>query len=247
MQRQTNNLLIFILMSLMLISSISCQWLSIRSEEIIRGESGYYLINPDTILDELAQGNIDVFALNDVTPEPPLLNPFSAVQWTESDYFLIAQALYQFVWNESIEDWSLWDLTFAMRCGDVSNGPQTAYFTFYKVVQVREQESRLKRQLNIDPSNNSVSWSEIEYYPNLVHLRPLDLSQHKLSVTEVLQIAERNGGGEARAAVDNNCIVRIQLFNSNIWRVSYVQVLDLLSMDIDARSGKYKIIATGTN
>jgi hypothetical protein len=235
----------YIVLGMVFFTSVSCLSLSLRDQEIIRGEEGHYLINPDTILADIAQGKTDIFMVQSVTPEPPLSTSLSVVQWNQADYLEIARALHQFVWNESIEDWNLRHLLFSMKCEDILNGPQFGYFIFYKVASIREEESLFEHQIYIDPSNNSVSWSEVEYYPNLARQSAIELLQNKLTVTDALQIAESNGGEETRMGVDNNCKVRGELFNSHDnWRVSYVKVLDLFVIEIDALTGEYKIVNT---
>jgi len=246
MQYQHTKTWIFVL-GLTFLISISCISCSLRREEIVLEEEGYYLINPDTILAEIAQGKTDVFTQQNIPPETQISNSFNTVQWNQEDYLDIIRALYSFVWNESIEDWNIRHILFSMNCEDINSGPQFAYFILYRVDNVRETESRFERQIYIDPSNGSVKWSEVEYYPNLVHQRPIELAQYKVSISNALQIAERNGGEKARTGVDNNCIVRTQLFNSNNqWRVSYLQVLDLFVVDVDALTGEYAIIVKET-
>ena len=224
---------------------ISCSSLSLRDQEIIRRAQEYYLINPNTIVADIAQGKTGIFTPQSVTPEPPLSTSLSIVQWSQANYLDIARALHQFVWNEPIEAWNIRHISFSMKCEDILNGPQFGYFIFYKVAKTREEESLFEHQIYIDPSNNSVSWSEVEYYPNLARQRAIELSQYKLSISDALQIAEKNGGEEIRMEIDNDCKVRVQLFNTNNdWRVSYVQVLDLFVIDVDALTGEYKIVNT---
>jgi len=234
-----------LVLGIVFLASVSCLSLSLRDQEIIRGEEGYYQINPDTILSHIAQGKTDIFTFQSATPEPPLSRSLSVVQWSQTDYLDIARALHQSVWNEPIEDWNLRHILFSMNCENIMNGPQFGYFIFYKVANIRDEESLLEHQIYIDPSNNSVSWSEVEYYPNLARQRSIGSLENKLTITDALEIAERSGGEEIRMGDGNNCKVRGEISNSNDnWRVSYVKVLDLLVIDINALSGEHKIIST---
>jgi len=226
--------------------SISCQSLSFREEEIVRGEEAHYLIKPDTILDDIAQGRTDVFSPQITTPQPALSQSLNVVKWSQEDYLSIVEALHRFVWHESISDWHIRHILFYVKCEDIGMGPQLASFILYKVVEDNQHTSRLEHQISIDPANNSVSWSETEYRPNLVVQNPVELSKYKVSITDALQIAEENGGNKIRLEVDNECFLRAQLINSaNYWQVSYVKVLDLYILNIDALTGKFHVINKG--
>lgn len=223
---------------------ISCQSLSFKNEERIRGDETFYLINPDTILDDIARGKTTMFSQKTVvTPQPPLSQSLSTVQWTQKDYLSIAEALHQSVWNESIADWNLRYVYFAMNCEDVRKGPQFAHFILYKVVENNQQKTRFENRIYVDPSNNSVIWSEDEYRPSLVTQHPIELSKLAVSINEALKIAEEKGGQAARTKAANQCKVSGALINAaDSWRVSYTKTLDLFEIDINAFNGKYKII-----
>jgi hypothetical protein len=222
---------------------ISCQTFSFKGEEWIQGDYTYYLINPDTILDDIASGNTNTFSQQAITPQPPLSQSLSTVLWTQKDYLSIVEALHEYVWNESTEGWSLRYLYFSVSCEDINKGPQFAHFILYKVIEKDQQKIRLEHRIYIDPSNNSVSWSEDEFRPSLVTLRPTELSKQKTSITDVFQIAEKNGGQAARTEADNKCKVSgVLVQSSDNWRVSYTKTLDLFKIDINAFDGKYKIL-----
>jgi hypothetical protein len=74
------------------------------------------LINPDTILDNIAKEQTDIFDLQSVTPQPALSQSLSTVQWTQKDYLLIVEVVHQFVWHESIEDWNIRYILFSLKC-----------------------------------------------------------------------------------------------------------------------------------
>jgi hypothetical protein len=234
-------------LTIALLISISCQTFSLRNEKVVRGDETYYLINPDTILDAITNGKTDIFDLQTVTPQPALSQSLSTVQWTQKDYLSIVEALHKYVWHESIEDWNIRYILFHLNCEDVSKGPQSAYFILYKVVEYNQQKTRFEHQIYVDPSNNSVGWSEVEYRPSLVTQHPIELSNHKISITDALQIAEKNGGQAVRTEAANNCTVNGEFINSSDnWRISYVKTLDLFAIDVNAFTGNYKIVNVQT-
>jgi hypothetical protein len=115
------------------------------------------------------------------------------------------------------------------------------------VVENNQQKTRFEHQMYVDPSNNSAGWAEVAYRPSLITQHPIELSSHKTSITDALQIAEENGGEEARTEANNKCTIRGELANSSDnWRVLYTKVLDLFAIDIDAFTGKYKILDVET-
>lgn len=237
--------------SLLLTALVSLTWvlqdcsLETKEQGISRGR-GYYAIEAQTILESLDRGEMDVFAPQLATPEttPADLLP---VQWSQADYYRIAQTFHQFVWQDPMESWELYDLFFRLDCEYASLGPQYASFTLFKTVRVRERDSRLERTLFIKPLQNQIWWIETEYYPDVFSLSPLDLSQIKIPAETALQIAERHGGQEARLAAANECLIFEQLVagvRDNNWRVSYSagRETTLFEVHIDEQTGEYTVI-----
>lgn len=220
-------LALFVWMAIALYVTISCQSPSFLGDAKVAEMSsseGYYTIAPATILESLAQGKTDVFTPQIATPEAITPTPAQPVQWSQADYFRIAQALHEFVWNESWDGWALDKLLFRLDCAEVSRGPQRAHFTFFRVIHTREQESRLERDLWIEPFTNSASWHEVEYYPNVLDAQGIDLSQIKIPVESALRIAEQNGGAAVRSEVEDACRIYLILAPGskyNGWQVAY--------------------------
>jgi hypothetical protein len=223
--------------------TFACQAFSF-GKEVSRKEA-YYMIEPNTILDSLAQGTVNVFTPQVATPNPESSMQGELVVWNQSDYFRVAQALHEFVWNESLEEWDLDGMSFGMDCKDADYGPQYASFKFYKVVQIRERESRIVHDIHIFPAANSVWWTEVEYYPKLANWDSLDQTQIKVSVNDALQIAETNGGSEARLAVNNECkfVASIPIWEYEGWNLTYTSDAKLFDINIDPRTGEYQIIS----
>lgn len=166
------------------------------------------------------------------------------VVWSQSDYFHVAQALHQFVWNESLEGWNLDGITFGMDCKEADYGPQYANLRYYKIIHTREKESRIVHDIHIFPAANSVWWTEIEYYPKLANWGSLDQTQLKVSVNDTLQIAETNGGREARLAVNNECkfAAIIPIWEYEGWNLTYTGNAKLFDINIDPLTSEYQIV-----
>jgi hypothetical protein len=211
MMKQSRKWFVLITIATVVLSTtITCQlWSSLGNIKVaeMSNNQGYYAIDTDTILKSIAQGKTDVFFSQNATPE--VVAPLSSkpIQWSQADYFRVAEALSEFVWNEPLEDWNLDNVLFRLDCEDVNSGPQFAAFSYFKIIHTREQESRLVHNLLIDPFGHSVSWQETEYYPNNLVVKRTDLSQQNILAEDALSIAEKNGGLEVRSSAGNACII----------------------------------------
>lgn len=190
----------------------------------------YYRIDSKMILDSLARGEREVFteASSSIKQEPSQSEP---VNWNQVDYFQIADALHQLVWNESLENMKLYRMHFSLGCNEIDGGMQYAQFIFFKVVN----DSRIRHGIEIDPRKNFVAAWETEYYPILNDWESIDLSKIKISADQALQISEKNGGQEKRLAVDNACDIAVAISRDTTlydgWIVTYSPSIFLDEID----------------
>jgi hypothetical protein len=184
-----------------------------------------YMIDSSTIIDALAQGNQDVFLEWKDISEGGLASPQKLVDWNQADYFGIADALHQLVWNEPLSEMNLFLMHFSLNCDETQNGFQYAQFRLFKIIETNRGEVRIRHGIEIDPTNNHVAVWETEYYPVLANWRSIDLSEVKISADQALQIAEKNGGQEKRMAVNNECHISVAISRDTIvydgWMVNY--------------------------
>lgn len=171
----------------------------------------YYSIQPESLLGELEAGNIDVFLPVTERPSPIPPDQQIPVPWTQVDYLGIANALYAFIWGDTLDGWQLNSMDFGLRCTEYEVGLQDGNFRFFKVVETGGRESRRELIINIYPRGKYVFITENEYYPKLVDWESIDLGQNQLSASDVLQIAENAGGEGKRLFVDNACDISIWL------------------------------------
>jgi hypothetical protein len=210
------------------------------------GEEGSYVIDGQAILQALDQGEINIFVSQEATPEvaPADLPP---VEWGQDDYYRIAQAFHKFAWQEPMDSWGLHQLLFRLDCEDASFGPQFTSFYLFKVVRIRNDDSRLERHIYVKPQQNQVSWIGAGYNPDSFHLEALDLAQVNIPAEEALRTAENNGGREIRLAVENKCHIIGSLTAGGKyrnWLVSYTgeRSRQLLWVTIDEQTGEHEII-----
>jgi hypothetical protein len=181
-----------------------------QTEEQTNLFSQYYTIEPTSLLESLKRGEM---AFTPVSQRPEFV-PFDqqvTVNWHQVDYFYIANALYEGVLGKTLQGWQMSGMDFALGCSQAQNGFQNGRFGFFSVVKDNDEESRLERFIDIDPSDNFVNTSETKYSPNLVDLKIIDMTQIKISADRALQIAESNGGEEKRASVKNACSISLAL------------------------------------
>src|SRR5690349_9943438 len=76
-----------------------------------------YYIDPHTILEDLKLGQENVFVLLDEdSEEVNSAHVNDSFSWKQSDYLLVANALQQFVWNDSLNGWKVSGMVFGRRC-----------------------------------------------------------------------------------------------------------------------------------
>ena len=208
-----------------------------EGRDFIGGES--YSINPDTILEDLSQGKMNVF-----TPQEDQQDEKTReyVQWTLADYDLIAQALHELVWEEPLDEWKMSLISFNWDCEHIDKGPQVADFRFFKVEKLRERKSRFVSDLFVNPRKDNVYATMYEHYPRLCCWDVIKPKKLGVSADEALDIAEKNGGAETRAVVENSCHIYVTLNPAwpayGGWNVRYHYLGTIDQYYIDPKTGE---------
>jgi hypothetical protein len=207
--------------------------------------SGDYQINPDTILDELNKGEINVFSSMVATPslDDELLPPGS-FEWTQEDYLSISKALGQYVWKDDMADWSVYYISFEKDCLDEGDGFDSFDIIYYKAVKVDSENLYDTREINIRPLAKMVTWGSTSGYPRsfLSNWLNVDLRNFKVTADSALQIAENNGGKDARFRVNDSCLILVSspYNNRNVWSVSYYGT-SLFHTVVNPYNGKFNV------
>jgi hypothetical protein len=216
-------------------------------EAAMSEETGAYSFDAQTVRQSLVAGQGDIFTpLMDFTIAPQWTEA-QPVQWRQADFYRVAQAVHQLAWQEPLEDWKIKQVFFRLRCAEAVDGPQFMSFDLFKIVRIRQANSRLERRLNVELQRNQVSWSEGEYYPERFRWPALDLMQIKIQAEQALQIAETFGGGVARWKVEDRCVIFGTLAadaKTNSWLISYSGNIggQLFDIRIDGQTGKTQVI-----
>jgi hypothetical protein len=229
---------VLLALAILLASTLACN-IDQRESTTSKFDSEY-MIDSSTILETLAQGNENVFfEWKDISENEPT-SPQEIVNWSQADYFRIANALHQFVWNESLSEINLFLMHFSLNCDETRNGFQYAQFLFFKIIETDRGEVRIRHGIEIEPTDNHVAVWETEYYPVLANWKSIDLSKVKISAEQALQLAETNGGQQRRMAVNNECHISAAISRDTIqydgWMVNYSP--SIFYDEIDPVTGK---------
>lgn len=210
-------------------------------------DSDDYTIDSRTILSSLEKGEKDVFFPMVATPDPDSYYfTDGSVPWTQLDYLEIANALSQFVWKENLDfdNWTVHDLRIRRECRDNSVGFDSFDITYYKTIEVNLQKVYTARYIKIYPSANIVSWGGNTNFLGFDKWDSFDPRKFTITADDALQLAEENGGKEARSKVKNGCRILINTSNKKdgSWDVVYyIGASDIFEMLVDPYSGKYEV------
>jgi hypothetical protein len=224
-------------------------------ESTVRTIDNTYTIDPNTILDNLENGKSDVFTLQ-TTPNNNLRETPTKDQWAQMDFLLVTQELNKFAQQESLSDWHLNEMHFMTDCKNASYGLESGIFDYYRTEE-NSPDSRLNLTFYVEPMLGQVELVETKSTPDLDKLEPLDVNGFKISVEEVIQIAEDNGGFTKRTQINNECYISARIkgggtyykgFAYDGWVISYISPTTNhdssfeFYIKVDSQTGEYKII-----
>jgi hypothetical protein len=206
-------------------------------------DTGRYKIDPETILASLDRGETGVFALELATPVAPVFD--TTISWHQSDYLKITNAVYQLVWKETFDSWSLLGMVFETTCRDNPNGFESGDIHFFKAVKVNGETQYTTREVLITPLNGDLSWGGGANFPHPIFgWKSIDLSRLKITAEDALRIAEDNGGKSFCLSKQNGCSLSLILepLAYDGWSVEYEYVgnngLSFFNIHIDPYTGK---------
>ena len=179
-------------------------------DEILQSVTDY-IIDPDTILKSLKDGQSDVFTAATPDTETPVSSAFpsNSFLWKAEDYLYIANALHEHEWKESLAKWQLYSMKFSInRCHSVDEGIDFADLTYYQ----RQGDLYVVHGMWIAPLLGEVTIGSSEY-PYRKEWTPIDLNKLAVKIPDkLLELAEASGGREARKKLnENGCHINIHL------------------------------------
>ncbi len=231
MKRSNNIVIAFLLITLLVIlaSLSSCSLLEYlepesQQENLTDDSQSAYTFHPDKVLNDISIGQLDVFTILAGTQIPAQRNSEFSVDWSQADFFKVAEAFSEQVWHEPLQDWGISLMFFRLDCHDIGHGPQIFSIDLFKVSTLGAEKSRLLRTIHLVPKEGRIEWIKAKKYPVIEEWSSINLSDINVPVEEALEIAEANGGKEARADVNNQCVIFIQLIANDpnsVWQIDY--------------------------
>jgi hypothetical protein len=206
-------------------------------------DRGYYKINPEIILTSLDNGETKVFTPETTSPENPIFDKYFS--WGQSDYTRIIAALHEFVWDESLNDWRLYNMYFGTPCHDKLSGFELGKYYYFKTIFHKSgQIGYAGRGYLVTPQYGDVEWGSGPNYPHpVIGWKSVNINKVKITAEEALAIAEQNGGKEARLLVNNECNITTQLSGYSGWRIFIYRNdtgASIFRMEVDPSTGKAK-------
>lgn len=206
--------------------------------------TGDYKINPETIVASLGRGEKDVFMPQLAPSDAYTSVSEGSIPWQQSDYFKIANALHQFVWKETTDNWHLYRMKFTTSCKDNLIGFGIGDFVYYKPIFTQQGHLRYTaREMIIHPLDSNVTWGGGTNFPHpLFGWKSVNLSKLKVVAEDALKIAEENGGKASRLSVQDECTIYLNLSGYSGWSVAYHGAGDRLifMIQIDPYTGNIR-------
>jgi hypothetical protein len=152
-----------------------------------------------------------------------------------------------------LEDWKIKMIYLEYDCIDTGLGFARGNFQFFKVDQSAKQGTRTVLTIDIQPWRKIIRTYEAVYSPILENWESLDLQKIKISARQAFNIAEKNGGSDARAKVANKCLVTVFMVAPGSryggWSVEYTIHDENLGSNtiyevlVDPQNGKSEVVS----
>lgn len=189
---------------------------------------GIYRFEPKTILDALRQGDANIF----LPPSKSQSTPSSVIPlyWQQENFQYVAHAVHQFVWDESLEGWNLYRVSFTTNCRDYSKGFYFANMTYFKIISLSGKTEYTLHDIEINLEDKEIFWGEKTNYPfPKLGWKSIDLEKIGVTAEEAVKIADANGGRSlrlsAQKSAQDGCRINATFFPSGYdfygWRVTY--------------------------
>ncbi len=197
-------------------------------------DTGLFRIIPEKILASLDEENTDVFLPDTRLLEDRYTGPIlydERASWSQSDHLKIINALDSYIWDNTLNDWSLSRMIFNIDCQDSFNGLPESIFTYFKTDLDKGRFVDNWREVEIDAEYAFVAWGGGSKYPHpLLGRKYIDLSKVRIDVEDAIRIAEENGGKEERLRFNNNCSIHLSLIPESFdgWEVDYSTGFEVL-------------------
>lgn len=186
--------------------------------------TGSSRIEPQTLLQSIEDGGTNVFQMESEIPENPQF--VMLVEWTQAEFMMVANALFQLVWKEPMNNWNLYRMNFVTTCKDDPKGFGHLDLFFYQDAIVNRIKKYSVRTIRLYPDYGYVAWGGDTYWHRpLLKWKTINLSNMKVPAEKALNIMEAKGGKDFRMSVKNACEISVnlnpELYNRYAWQGGY--------------------------
>ena len=188
-------------------------------------KQGGLKIDSKKILSALDRGDSNVFQPIDEAPDTQLFS--EQFEWSQADYEKIAKAVFQFVWKEPTDMWTLYRFKFdLMNCRDEPKGFNYADFFYYQEIKIDNKPLYSVRAISIEPQYGYIAWGGETNYPHPIFgWKSVKLDELKVPAEEALGLAESRGGQAFRLTRNNICSIVVTMYPESYsyggWVVTY--------------------------
>jgi hypothetical protein len=200
-------------------------------------DHGSYEFEPSTILSAVQNGEGNAFMATEAVLAESIYEP--PAPWIQSDYLTVANAVHQFVWKETLDDWDLNDMMLDGECNSIPNF-DLFRVSYYKITGLQEYSTHM---IGIYTLAGEGEWGGDDKFPRSIFSRWKYIDLAKLvKIEDALGIAEESGGELARSSVKNRCRIHMVLgpYPYPRWSVSYSLsggTSRIFEIEIDAYTG----------
>lgn len=204
-------------------------------------ETGGFLIDPETIINSINNGDVNIFSPILETAELRELVFDKPIHWRTEDFTMVSEALNQKVWKDTLNDWNLYEMSFSVGCQDNMVGFEGGYLSYFKAVP--PEKSYMFREFSITLRYGYVEWKGGRKISRpLFGWKSVDQDNLAISAIDALEIAEENGGKDIRLKFNNECAIKLSFSpeKNDGWYVRYTDVdnLPIFRIVIDPFTGK---------
>jgi len=159
-----------------------------------------------------------------------------SIGWSQNDYLEIAKALHKTIWDDNLEEWHLYRVSFYTSCENPNGKFENADLYYYQETKADGKRKYSVRNILIEPEYGYIAWGSDSKYPRPVWGWAEIENISSFPAEGALELADQQGGGEFRNKENNDCRITVNMwpwgYDRNDWRVNYSGNVDLTNIVI---------------
>jgi hypothetical protein len=177
-------------------------WSTLYDEEENTVRSKFYAIDPETLLQDVENGNLDaafdpIEVYRDYNPE----RYRSPIDWSPDDYYYMLSEFFTHVTGDNLNNWKIHRVEFAAECNTGSIGYTYFSLEVFKDTRIDGKPYRWMRYIYIDPVWPEAYFWEAEIHNNNRFPAPskwksINYQELPISVDEAMQLVLRQYDSE---------------------------------------------------